>query len=54
MIKASSYEIMFHLANVQELLTIATCEMKEEDTKIQVLFWELACRRRIQGKNKVI
>ena len=30
----------FCVVSIQELLTIATCEMKEEDTKSQVLFWE--------------
>ena len=33
-----------HLGSVQELLTIATCEMKEEDTKSQVLFWQMINR----------
>lgn len=32
---------MYSLLNsLQELLTIATCEMKEEDEGAQVLFWE--------------
>lgn len=29
------------LNSVQELMTIATCEMKEEDTSSQVLFWQM-------------
>lgn len=31
----------FCVCSIQELLTIATCEMKEEDTDSQVLFWEM-------------
>ena len=34
----------YRLASVQELLTIATCEMKEEDIKSQVLFWQMINR----------
>lgn len=29
------------ICSLQELVTIATCEMKEEDTHSQVLFWEM-------------
>lgn len=36
------YEIILHvMCSIQELLTIATCEMKEEDTESQTLFWEM-------------
>lgn len=28
------------LCSVQEMLTIATCEFREEDEEAQVLFWE--------------
>ena len=31
----------FYFSSVQELLTIATCEMKEEETRSKVLFWEM-------------
>lgn len=31
----------FSIYSVQEMQTIAICEMKEEDTTSQVLFWEM-------------
>ena len=31
----------FHFSSVKDFLTIATCEMKEEDMRIQVLFYKI-------------
>ena len=33
--------VIFFICNVHKMQTIAICEMKEEDTTLQVLFWEM-------------